>query len=115
MKSLKLLAVLLLSVVASSGCQHYAVSDWQANITLPASEDCYGFNVVSGKETRLPADSETCIKKKARAIWLDSENYKILRRDIQNNCQLAQCKQITGAFDALFLTLDAALEKIPAP
>lgn len=114
MKSLKLRAALLLLVtVVSNGCTTFKASDWQASITLPASQDCYSFHVMSGKEQRIPADDPVCIRKKARAIWLDAENYKMLRRDIQSNCQLAKCKQITGAFDSLFLTIDEALKKIP--
>jgi hypothetical protein len=88
-------------------------SDWQASITLPASGDCMSFHVMSGKEVRLPADSPECIEKKLKSVWLDLESYKLLRGDIQKNCQFAQCKQITGAFDGLFLTIDSALQKIP--
>lgn len=117
MLSSRLLAsLLLLATVAVSGCAHdFRASDWRADITLPASEDCWGINVMSGKETRRSADDPVCIREKQTSIRLTSENYKILRKDIQKNCQLSQCKQITGAFDELFLTLDAALQKIPAP
>lgn len=89
------------------------MSDWQANVTLPASLDCWGVNVVSGKEEQIPANDPKCIEKKVRSIWLDYENYKILKRDILTNCQLAQCKQVTGYFDGLFLAVDDALKKIP--
>lgn len=37
----------------------------------------------------------------------------MLRRDIQKNCQYNQCKEITGAFDELFLRIDEALRLIP--
>lgn len=114
MRLLKLLASLSL-LVAVNGCAHYKVSDWQASITLPASLDCYSFNVLSGKETRLPADSKECQDKKLRSIWIDFESYKMLRKDIQRNCQVEKCVEITGAFDELFLRLDSALRKIPAP
>jgi hypothetical protein len=115
MKLSKQLAKPFLWLVLLSGCSHYQTSDWQASITLPASGDCWSINVMSRKEERIPADDPTCIRKKARAIWLDADNYKLLRRDIQTNCQFAQCKQITGAFDSLFLSIDAALQKIPTP
>jgi len=114
MKSSKL-PVSLLLLIGLSGCASFKTSDWQASITLPASQDCYSFNVMSGKETRLPADSKECIHKKAHSVWIDAESYKLLRGDIQKNCQYAKCKQITGAFDTLFLTIDNALEKIPKP
>lgn len=114
MKSSALLASLFALVL--SACAHdFRASDWRADITLPASEDCWGMNVMTGKETRRPATDPICIKEKQTSIRLTSENYKILRKDIQKNCQLSACKQITGAFDELFLTLDRALQKIPTP
>ena len=114
MKLLKQLAVLLwLTNLANSGCTTFKTSDWAASITLPASLDCYSFHVMSGKEIRLPADSPECIEKKLKSVWIDLESYKMLRKDIQDNCQLAKCKQIQGAFDTLFFTIDAGLSKIP--
>lgn len=114
MQSSKLLANLLL-LVALSGCTSFQTSDWRADITLPASGDCYGFNVMSGKETRLKASDPKCIDQKRRSIRLDSENFKILRRDILNNCLAAKCKQITGILDELFLTIDNAARQVPTP
>lgn len=112
MRSLKQLVILSL-LVLSSGCGTFKVSDWQASVTLPASGDCMSFNIVSGKETRLPADSKECIDKKRRSVWIDSENYLILRKDILKNCQYARCKEITGAFDSIFLSLDSAILNTP--
>lgn len=111
MKLFEKVAILFLFLNLSN-CTTFKMSDWQASITLPASKDCYSYNVVSGKETRIPADSPKCIRMKQNAVWIDSENYKILRRDIQINCQLSQCKQLTGAFDDLFLSIDKALNYI---
>ena len=114
MTSLKLHVSLLLSATALlTSCTSFQTSDWQASITLPATLDCYSFNVMSGKETRIAADDPKCIEKKVRSVYLDFESYKLLKKDIQKNCQYAQCKQITGAFDGLFLTIDSALKKIP--
>ena len=104
--------VLLSFLLALNSCASYRISDWQASITLPASQDCYSFNVLSGKETRLKASDPKCISKKLKSVWIDSESYMMLRRDIQINCQLNKCKQITGAFDELFLKMDQALIKI---
>ncbi len=116
MKSLKLLDVLLLSVILSlSSCASFKASDWKASVTLPASLDCYSFAVMSGKETRLPAESPECQYLKLHSVWIDSESYKMLKKDIQGNCRTAQCAQITGAFDELFLTIDRAVQKIPLP
>lgn len=112
MKLLKPLASLLFSI-ALSGCQTFQASDWAGSVTLPASGDCMSFNVISGRETRLAADNPECIKKKRRSVWIDSESWKMLRKDIQTNCQFEQCKQITGAFDGLFLAIDKALQQVP--
>lgn len=111
MRLLKPLANLLLlaSLSACSGLKK--VSDFQVNVTLPASGDCMGFNIISGKEQRLPADSKECQDKKRKSVWLDSENYKILRTDILKGCQLDACTQFTGRFDQLFLMLDQAAQK----
>lgn len=112
MKLSKPLASLLL-LASLSGCAGLKkVSDFQVNVTLPASGDCMGFNIISGKEQRLPADSKECQEKKRKSVWLDSENYKILRKDILNGCQLDACTQFTGRFDSLFLMLDKAAQKV---
>lgn len=114
MRSSVLLANLFASV-ALSGCMSFKTSDFRADITLPASGDCFGIYTMSGREVRIPADDPRCVSQKARSIRLDSENWKILRRDIQNNCQAAKCTQIKGLLDDLFLTIDQGLQKIPAP
>lgn len=111
MKLLKPLASLLLLVNLSACSGLKKVSDFQVNVTLPASGDCMGFNIISGKEQRLPADSKECQDKKRRSVWLDSENYKILRTDILKGCQLDACTQFTGRFDQLFLMLDQTAQK----
>lgn len=108
---LKLLGSFWLLITLSS-CASYQLSDWQASLTLPASQDCFSVGVLSGKEVRLKASDPACIKKKQTAVWIDSANYKILKRDIQKNCQFNKCKQITGAFDELFFTIDHALNYI---
>lgn len=114
MKLLKLLvSLLLLTSLVNCSSRTLQTSDWQAGITLPASQDCYLFNVMSRTETRIPANHPACIEKKERSIWLDFDSYRQLRRDITVNCYVSQCKQITGALDSLFLSIDQALKKIP--
>jgi len=44
---------------------------------------------------------------------MTSESWKMLKRDIQKNCQYDQCKQISGAADGLFLAIDRALQAVP--
>ena len=104
------LLVSSLSLIAS-GCAGMKVADFEANVTLPASQDCYGIKVVSKKEVRRP--KAQCNELKKRAVFIDSKNYKLLKNTILTNCQVHQCKEITGAFDGLFFTIDEALKQIP--
>lgn len=68
---------------------------------------------MSGRETFYsPTQCDRIIE---RGIILTPEAWKLLKGDIQSNCQFAQCDQITGAADGLFLTVDRALQKIPIP
>lgn len=87
------------------------VHDFQIYVQLPASGDCFGLNVVSKKTTRLPQDQ--CERLVKRGIILTSENYRILREDIQQNCQQFQCTQLTGRFDNLFIAIDKGLQQVP--
>lgn len=82
-------------------------------IRLPASRECFELKVMSGAEKRYSADE--CDKIISKAIFLTSESWKLLRGDIQSNCQYSQCKQIQGAADGLFLTIDKALQAAPIP
>lgn len=112
MKSLKHFGALLLSLGLLS-CANMEVADFRPHVRLPASGDCFGINVLSRKEVRLAKPQ--CDELIKRAIFLDSENYKLLRSSIQRNCQHFQCTQVIGAFDGLFLSLDQALQKLPNP
>lgn len=82
-------------------------------VTLPASGDCFGIRVMSGEERVLPREKCDAVKK--RAILITSSEWKMVKRDIQTNCQNAKCKQITGAADGLFIAIDEALQKVPIP
>ncbi len=106
MKLLKLCVLLLASLSVS--CATYRTSDFPLIVQLPASKECFEIRVVSGKEARYPVDKCEAIKE--RAILLTSESWKLIRGDIQANCQLASCKQIEGAADGLFLAIDRALQ-----
>ena len=86
-------------------------SDFDVMVILPASDDCFGLKVMSGSESRY--EKSNCTSMVKRGIILTSENWKMLRKDIQTNCQLERCQQITGAFDGLFLAIDGALQKVP--
>lgn len=87
------------------------VADFYTGVTLPYSEDCFEVSFVTKKELRT--DAVDCAIKKKKALFITSDNYKLLRKSIQDNCQVAQCKQLVGQFDSLFLILDKDLNLIP--
>lgn len=105
------LSVSSLFLALSLSCANLEVADFRPHVRLPYSGDCFGVNVLSHKEVRIARPQ--CDELIKRAIFLDSENYKLLRSSIQRNCQHFECTQIIGAFDGLFLALDKGLEKLP--
>lgn len=92
-------------------CKSFQIADIRPMVTLPASGDCYGVSVLSHVKTRIP--KKECDEIKKRGIILTSDDWQKQRFSIQKNCQMNQCKQLIGAFDELFLTIDSALQKIP--
>ena len=113
MRSLKLQIKLCLmaSALLLSGCQSFQIADIRPMVTLPASGDCYGVTVLTHKKTRIP--KAQCDELKKRGIVLTSEDWKKQRISIQKNCQMAECKQLVGAFDDLFLIIDRSLQQLP--
>lgn len=108
MKKLKRLFASLLVLATSVSCQTFKTSDFAIMVKLPATENCFEYHVMSGKEVEYgPA---MCAEMMKRAIFLTSENWRILKGDIQSNCQYAECKQISGAADGLFFAIDRALQ-----
>jgi hypothetical protein len=91
-----------------TGCQTFQTSDFSIFIREPASKKCFELFVMSGKEKEY--DEAKCDDMIARSIHLSSNSWRMLRTDVQTNCQFDQCKQITGAGDAAFLALDRALQ-----
>jgi hypothetical protein len=87
------------------------ISDAPLMIREPASRKCFEVKDMSWAEKEY--DPATCDKMIQRSIILTSEAWKMIRGDIQANCQTSKCKQLTGAADNLFLTIDSALQKIP--
>lgn len=110
-KSLTLFVVLAASAILSASCATYRTSDFPIMIRLPASRECFELKVMSGKEKTYSV--EQCDAMIAKAIFLTSDSWKLLRGDIQTNCLNAKCKQIQGAADGLFLSLDRALQSVP--
>ena len=111
-KLLKLCVSLAVLLITTS-CSTFQASDFEIMVRLPASEDCFGLKVMSGSETRYPkAQCDEIIK---RAIFLTSANWKLVKKDIQTNCQFDQCTQITGAADHVFIAIDQASDKMPVP
>lgn len=105
--------ILFMACILLTGCAQMEVADFSAGVTLPYSEDCFEISFVTKKELRTPAAQ--CKAKVKRALFITSDNYKLLRKSIQDNCQMAQCKQLVGQFDQLFITIDKDLNLIPWP
>jgi hypothetical protein len=108
---MKLSRLLIVSFLTLSSCAGIEIADIGPYVTLPASQDCYRVTVVTRKKTRVP--KLECDEIKKRALFITSDDWKKQRISIQKNCQMAKCKQLVGAFDELFLTIDSALQKIP--
>lgn len=102
---------LMVVSLALSGCGTFQIADIAPKVTLPYSGDCYEITVLSHKKKRTP--KAQCDEIKRRGIVITLEDWQKQRLSIQKNCQLAQCKQLVGAFDELFLTIDKALQKLP--
>lgn len=79
-------------------------------VTLPASGDCFGITVLSHQEIRIP--KKECDELKRRGVFITNEDYQKQRLSIQKNCQFAQCKQLMGAFDDLFMIIDKSITKV---
>jgi len=97
--------------VSLASCANFEIADVRPMVTLPASGECYGITALTQKKIRI--SKPQCDEIKKRAIFITSEDWRAQRVSIQKNCQYAKCKQLIGAFDELFLTIDRALKKIP--
>ena len=87
------------------------ISDVPLIIREPAKRTCFEVKVLSWKErVYTPLECDRIVE---RGIILTSTAWKMLKTDIQKNCQTNQCKQLTGAADGLFIALDQALQKVP--
>ena len=93
------------------GCAGMKLKPFEAGVTLPYSESCFFVNVLTKEEKEFP--KAVCEKIKKKGVILTSDSWKILRKNIQDNCQVQQCKQIVGQFDQLFLVVDKNLQLIP--
>lgn len=100
----------IISIISSSSCANMRISDVGPMVQLPYSKECFQVYVLSGRERLYPP--EECEKIKARGIIITSETWKLLRGDIQINCQLAKCKQLQGAGDQLFFIINDAANKL---
>lgn len=109
--SLHVLILNLLSLSLLNSCGNMKISDTPLMVRLPASKTCFEVKVLSWQERYIPPLE--CDKIAERSIILTSEAWKMLKTDIQKNCQTSKCKQLTGAADSLFLAIDEALDKIP--
>jgi hypothetical protein len=87
------------------------IHDFKAGVTLPYSEDCYFKYVLSPNNIRY--EKMDCEGIKKRSLIITSDDWQIIRKNFQENCQALECQQIVGQFDQLFLVIDQGLQKIP--
>ncbi len=92
-------------------CQSFQVHPFEVGITLPYSENCRFKNVMTQEVHEYPP--QECERIKKRSMILTSDAWKIIRTDIETNCAFAQCVQLTGKMDSLFLEIDKGLNQIP--
>lgn len=111
LKPLTRLYLTAAALLSLSGCAGFQIADIGPMVTLPASGDCYRVTVLTHQKTRIP--KAECDQIKKRGVVLTSDDWQKQRFSVQKNCQMAQCKQLIGAFDELFLTIDQALQKVP--
>jgi hypothetical protein len=86
------------------------IQDFKAGVTLPYSKSCFQVYALSGKEIEI--ERLGCDALKARSLFVTSEDWKIIRKNFQTNCQLLQCQQLVGQFDQLFIIIDQNLQKV---
>lgn len=112
-KFAKLLVVisLLIHAVALSGCAGMVIQEFKAGVELPYSGNCFFVNAVDGREYEY--DAPTCERMRKRGLIVLSEDWKVIRKILQTNCQLTKCRELEGRFDALFLVIDEAAKKLP--
>lgn len=108
MKNKKTLIVLL-NLFLFAGCGTVQIPNFKGHITLPASQDGYWMETVTGEEGRIPKAEWD--KKKVRGIVILPEDWANLRFVLVKNCLSNKCKDAIGAFDDLFYTIDEALKQ----
>lgn len=101
--------LIIVIVLAFTGCSTIKIPDFRAHVTLPASGDGYWVKTVSDEEGRIPKAEWD--QQKKRGIVLLSEDWAILRNTVLKNCLSNECKDTVGVFDELFFNLDSALKK----
>lgn len=87
------------------------ISDTPLMVVLPASKKCFEVKILSHDEKTYSVDE--CKKIAEKSILLTANAWRMLKTDIQSNCQTSKCKQLTGAADGLFLAIDKAFQIVP--
>ncbi len=96
-------------VVLTSGCATVEIPNIKAFVELPASQTGFGVETVTGIEHTIPRAE--WMEKKKRAIYIFSEDWKVLKKVVRKNCINNKCKQAIGALDGLFLAIDFGLKR----
>lgn len=102
-----LMSTLLLGPITA--CQTYQVRPFELGYVQPYSQNCHFKNPVT-KVVRTVPKAKCDLR---RMLLIPIESAKTVLEDIQINCQLQQCTEIKGAGDAMLLSIDQGLQKIP--
>ena len=106
------LLLLSTSLLFLASCQTVEIPDFRPDVVLPASGDCYGITVVTGKKRRIAKDDPECIKLKRTSILLAPDQYAIIKKSYYKMCITMDCKQAVKVMDDLFLTIDKAAQAV---
>jgi hypothetical protein len=93
----------------TTGCSTYQVHPFELGYVKPYSQDCHFKNVITKEVRNIPAAQ--CDLRKYLLIPIESAHTVL--NDLQINCHLDQCVEISGAGDSILLSIDQGLQKIP--
>lgn len=89
-----------------TGCQTLKsdIPNFSTYVTLHATGECHRVETITYKEEIL--SEEKCEYLKARAIFLTSEDWAIIKKALLKGCFTNECTQFIGRVDSVFKVLD---------
>ena len=106
--SVKRIGGLLALVLGLSACSTIELPSANLYVTLPASGNGFGVNILTNKEVEIPAKEWKQISR--RGVILLSEDWAKIKLSLLKACLENTCRQSVGALDGLFYAIDDALK-----